>query len=264
MFLINPYILQASGGSYILDTYGSAKVAYSFRKLSSTSTLSCRVRRSSDNAEQDIGFVSDELDTTSLLSFIGANDGYVTTMYDQTTNSIDVTQSTASRQMKIVSSGALVTNNSKVAAEASLDSLISSSTITASNISMLNVINITNTSSIYGRFGIYGDPLATFTAQSDFTLRYDGGSDSGVLTPTTGNKIRYSERSNTAVYDYFNSVENINNTSKSLPDVSGNVALGYASSYFAGYFHETIIWDSSLLSQRTDLETEINNYYGIY
>jgi hypothetical protein len=61
--------------SYILDTYGGAAAAYSLRKLISTySGPSIRVRRSSDNAEQDIAFdTAGNLDTNSLLSFVGAN-----------------------------------------------------------------------------------------------------------------------------------------------------------------------------------------------
>jgi hypothetical protein len=69
---------------FLLDEYPNVKAAYSMRKLSSTYTGACiRVRRSSDNTEQDIGFVNDELDTTALLSFVGSNNGYVTTWYNQ-------------------------------------------------------------------------------------------------------------------------------------------------------------------------------------
>jgi hypothetical protein len=56
----------------LLDTYSNAAAAYSFRKLSNYyAGSSIRVRRSSDNAEQDIGFAGKNLDTTSLASFAG-------------------------------------------------------------------------------------------------------------------------------------------------------------------------------------------------
>lgn len=64
----------------------SPQAALSLKKLISSATNAIRVRRSNDNAEQDIGFTGDDLDTTSLLSFTGANSGYVTTIYDQTGN----------------------------------------------------------------------------------------------------------------------------------------------------------------------------------
>jgi hypothetical protein len=63
----------------LLDTYSGAAAAYSLRLLDSTYTGSAiRVRRSSDNTEQDIGFnVFGELDTVSLTAFAGVGDAFV-------------------------------------------------------------------------------------------------------------------------------------------------------------------------------------------
>ena len=115
MYLINSFRFQsAPSASYLLDSY-SSEGGYSMRKISSTATNCIRVRRSSDNAEQNIGFVSDELDTTSLLSFVGANDGFVTTWYDQSGNSRDAVSPTAATQPRIVLGGVLETKNTKPA-----------------------------------------------------------------------------------------------------------------------------------------------------
>jgi hypothetical protein len=67
-----------------------------------------RVRRSSDNATQNIGLSGSNLDTTSLLSFVGAGDGFVTRIFDQF-NGMNAFQDTASKQAKIVNSGSLIT-----------------------------------------------------------------------------------------------------------------------------------------------------------
>lgn len=64
-----------------------------------------RVRRSSDDAETDIGFVGKDLDVSALLAHVGAGDGFVKTIYDQSGNSKDFGQSTSANQPKIVSSG---------------------------------------------------------------------------------------------------------------------------------------------------------------
>lgn len=57
----------------LLNSYSGASFAYSLRKLSSTYNGSAiRVRRNSDNTEQDIGFVGNELDITTLQSFVGS------------------------------------------------------------------------------------------------------------------------------------------------------------------------------------------------
>jgi hypothetical protein len=70
----------------LLDTYTGAAAAYSLRKLRTAYTGSAiRVRRASDNAEQDIGFnVFGELDTVSLAAHCGSNDGFVVTWYRTT------------------------------------------------------------------------------------------------------------------------------------------------------------------------------------
>jgi hypothetical protein len=66
---------QLETATYLLDSYGGAAAAYSLRKLNSTYVGSAiRVRRSGDNLEGNIGFdASGNLDTASLLSFIGVN-----------------------------------------------------------------------------------------------------------------------------------------------------------------------------------------------
>ena len=102
----------------LLDTYSGATMAISTRKLRTAYTGSAiRVRRSSDNAEQDIGFIGQDLDSASLLSFVGGNDGFVTIWYDQSTSGINPIQATTTKQPKIVSSGTLITENGKPAVQ---------------------------------------------------------------------------------------------------------------------------------------------------
>ena len=100
----------------LLDTYSGAAVAYSAaRRLSSTYTGALiRVRRSSDNAEQDIGYTAGNvLDESALTTFVGANNGFITKLYDQSGNTIDIAQSTALSQPKIVNSGTVLKANTK-------------------------------------------------------------------------------------------------------------------------------------------------------
>ena len=73
-------VLASTTPSLLLDTYTGAAVAYSLRQLRTAYTgAAIRVRRSSDNAEQDINFIGGDLDTASLLTFCGANNGFITT-----------------------------------------------------------------------------------------------------------------------------------------------------------------------------------------
>jgi len=99
----------------LLDVYPSAAAAYSLRKLRSGYAGSAiRVRRSSDNTEQNIGFdANDNLDTSALTTFCGSGDGFVTTWYDQSGNGINATNTTAANQPQIVNAGSIILQNSK-------------------------------------------------------------------------------------------------------------------------------------------------------
>lgn len=112
--IINPYLVQPSVPAFtgLLDTYTGAAAAYSAaRRLATAYTSSLiRVRRSSDNAEQDIGYdVNNVLDESALTTFVGAGNGFVTTWYDQSGNANNAAQSTAANQPQIVSSGVVNT-----------------------------------------------------------------------------------------------------------------------------------------------------------
>jgi hypothetical protein len=84
----------------------SGYAAYALRKLRPAYTgAAIRVRRSSDNAEQDIGFIGETLDTVALSAFIGLNSGYVKIWYDQSGNGRDLIQATTANQLRIVNAG---------------------------------------------------------------------------------------------------------------------------------------------------------------
>lgn len=130
---------SGSVGNLLLDLFPvGAGSGYSVRKLRTGYSGAClRVRRSSDNTEQDIGFTSaGALDTSAISSFVGANSGFVVTWYDQGGNGINVTQSTTGRQPRIVNAGAIDTENSlpTVVFDGSDDALFSgfSSSVTVS------------------------------------------------------------------------------------------------------------------------------------
>jgi len=106
--------LIASSASLILDTYPTAMAVYSLRRMRTAYSGDCvRVRRSSDNVEQNFGFVNNGLDTVALLAFVGANNGFVVTWFDQSGNGHNATQPTASVQPRIVNAGVLDIKNTK-------------------------------------------------------------------------------------------------------------------------------------------------------
>lgn len=103
----------ALDANLILDSYPEASLAFSLRKLRDNYNGSCvKVRRSSDNAEQEFGFVNNYLDTAGILSFCGNGDGFVILWFEQSfgngNNIVVAEQYNASNQPKIVNAGSLI------------------------------------------------------------------------------------------------------------------------------------------------------------
>lgn len=97
----------------LLDLYPGAAAAYSLRALSARWLVQpvVRVRRSSDNDEQD--FTARDIINGNLAAWVGAgNDGFVRTWYDQSGNERDAEQAMAGNQPQIVDDGALTLENS--------------------------------------------------------------------------------------------------------------------------------------------------------
>lgn len=294
-------LLNTESYVFLLDQYSNAKVAYSLRKLSSTYAGSCiRVRRSSDNTEQDIGFVSNELDTTALLSFVGSNSGYVTTWYNQAVQGSDnANNSTAIYQPLIVLSGTLQIVNGKpaifVGANAVLyagdtttfkylhDGTIRSSTVTvmqtASVLSGLKFLWLTGTSgggSIQAQVNFSGTSIRQQIKNA--TVSINNASPSGAVSTSSdylvwqtfdGGNPTPSEK----MIISLNNGANIDNNNNAFTPSTANSTLrmhlfnyqypsvGYGTN---GYCQEMIFWNNNYTADKSAISDNINNYYGIY
>jgi hypothetical protein len=93
----------AAPSPLISDVGITAYGAYAVRKVNPSATKAIQVRRSNDNATQDIGFDSSgNLDMAALQAFVGSASGYVATWYDQSGNARHFTQATPANQPVIV------------------------------------------------------------------------------------------------------------------------------------------------------------------
>lgn len=89
---------------------------YSLRKLNPAYSGPClKVRRSSDDTTQDVGFSGGVLDTSALLAFVGSGNGFVDTWYDQSGNANHAAQAALNQQPRIVSAGVVDSTNGKTA-----------------------------------------------------------------------------------------------------------------------------------------------------
>ena len=257
----------------LLDLYPNAAAAYSVRKLRTAYTGSAiRVRRSSDNAESDIGFSGGNLDTTSLTSFCGAGNGFVTTWYDQSGNARNATQTTAANQPQIVLSGSVINENSKPCLDWNgsnfwLRTAAFSPTITqpVSYFITSQVDSVSNNVICDGVVNGFG----LFYRSTSNNMTYDLGSsllDSSV--PNT--QLLYSIIANTSSSLIYNNSSLELSGNLGTRDVGGftlgNLATGLESFGYQlkGSLQEFVFYASNQNSNITGIQTNINSYYAIY
>jgi hypothetical protein len=260
--------------SLLLDLYPSAAAAYSVRKLRSAySGSAIRVRRSSDNTEQNIGFTAlGDLDTSALTTFCSGTNGFVTTWYDQSGNGANSTQTTAVNQPQIVSSGSVININGKpsiqfdgltnnlansfsgaAGANVSAFAVRSFSSYPATFRTMFNFNTYGLTHNINGGIGSYG--VAHIFNNNSTVKSNDYPTTTGQALDTTINQTTL-ER---------------NNFSATLSSGTGyGPGTGSVGSWdgttqpFLGNLQELVIYQSDKNADKTGIQTNINTYYAIY
>jgi hypothetical protein len=256
----------ASASALLLDTYSGASVAYSLRKLSSSySGSAIRVRRSSDNTEQDIGFTGNELDTTSLTSFVGANDGYVTRWYDQSGNANNSAQAAATVQPQIVSSGTVLTNNSKPSMflenqdSLTFTSLTPITTFTVAKIDTLNyAIHYVLFNNVSPRGYFYG---GTFSGVNGLGI-FDGSAKS-ITGEDTNTHLGYFNYNGTN-YEVAKDGSAISNLASGSNFNLNYIGRQQTALSLNGQLQEIVIYPSTQSSNKSNIESNINTYYSIY
>lgn len=278
----NPlYRPMASSCNLILDSYSGAKVAISLRLLKCNYSGSCiRVRRSSDNTEQDIGFnTAGDIDTSSLKTFVGANDGHVVKWYDQSGNGNDVSQSTASAQARVIISGAVQRTNGKVSVYFDGDDAYNTATVSLNTYLYISAIFKASNNFIIAEHGTnayangngffyFTDANSSWFFSRSSAFYYCSGSNSWAGTNQVLTTL--SNNSSGAAF-YKNGVAQSNGSVTGSPlsntSYTDNIYLwsrANTSLIISGYAQETIIWDKDMASDRAAVELNTNTFYSIY
>lgn len=252
----------------ILDEYPGAAAAYSLRLLNTDYTGDAVVvRRASDNTTQSIGFVDGELDTDALNTFCSGTNGFVTTWFDQSGNGNDSTNAVASEQPKIFDAvTGVILNNGK-------PSLYFDGTDDYLNMNALNnkarldtyfVATTSDTFSMYPtdlsvgfRFGFVSESGSSSTLLNQVYGSPSLYVNSQLFTGTTRNDVFNALNGNKVVV-HQNAV-----TTGWVNYVFGSYSAGVSYRY-VGYLNELISYDSDQSSNRTGIETNINDFYSIY
>lgn len=271
----------------LLDSLTGSAGAFSLRKLSSSySGSAIQVRRASDNTTQDIGFINNQLDVTSLNAFCSGTDGFISIWYNQSDILKNAIQATATNQPKIYDSvNGVELENGKPTIK-----------FIKSNSNWLEVVNTSfgNIQNAISNFSVFKVNTGTTNYPVVFSKSYNinGGiapsltlNDGklhvwidGQLFSPLGNDIRGGQvlMSNTnllgsnGIKFYIDSLLiSQQTTSKDLVGTNTyRFAIGRNnqgnSYYIDGSIQEILLFSNDQTTNKTTIETNINTNYTIY
>tara|TARA_R100001086_G_scaffold188574_1_gene106519 strand:+ start:1055 stop:1954 length:900 start_codon:yes stop_codon:yes gene_type:complete len=280
-----------SVGESLLQIAPDPSIALSLRSLTGGDPLVVRVRRSSDNLEQD--FTASEVSSGALVDFVGSgNDGFVETWYDQG-GSKNATQTNTTNQPKIVESGSLITETrsgvttaaikftSDSGTPANSDFLQTSSTYVSTAVSAIttclvvpcqddsseekgilgknnsnNRVSIDHNSSNGYRFNMPARREYANNGQiiGDVDLYFN------VVAGTTANTDDECFRNNTQLTGNTNTVPSVGADMNQIGSRRGGTSSAKGTD---GNYQEIVIYSSDLRSQGADIRNEIINHYSL-
>jgi len=257
-----------------LDVYGTnAAAAYSLRRLRVAYAGSAiRVRRSSDNAEQNIGFnAGHNLDTAALLTFVGANSAFIVTWYDQTTNARDAVQATTGNQPRIMNAGVI----DRILGKPTILGGLNSNTNLKATFTLnqpANVFSVWNAVAVPGTVMAFDGTNASETA---LELKTGGGVHGEVyggayLTQTypvtVGTPLLTSILFNGVSSNVYKNGASYATGNAGAVNPGGVTLFNYAGFGFGASVNisEYIVYSADKAADLSDINTNINTYYSIY
>lgn len=261
------------------NIFQDAAVAYSLRDLGLGAESVVRVRRSTDNAEQD--FTANEITDGTLTIFCGVGDGFVSVWYNQT-GGANAIQPNASRQPRIVNTGVLETKLGKPAIYMTIgiNLFIDDSTKLLGGDGIRSFVVFSVDGSPQGNSGVFGKWGGTFNEYGLFNnpeLGIFSRNSSNIQTITISNATL---SSSTGLLEgdfndnfqkiFLNSNEIASEAITSIQNSDANFSIG---SYEANnpnlttensYYQDFIIFQAQNTGKQSEIRENINNHYAIY
>lgn len=280
----------------------TAAAAYSLRKVrAGYSNNAVQIRRSSDQAEVDVAFDSDgkvsnsslvtdvteesesggtqvaSSGATTLADFLNpggsGTDAFVVTWYDQSPSGNDITQTTSANQPKIAESGALLADG--VDFDGSASYLDATSALGATSTVGAFIVHKPDDTDenqylIDNRDGT-GDGMRIMQrSDGDGNYRFSMDStnvNSASGSVTTNETLLTAIQSSTAATLFKNAVQQATAADDAI-SVTAAFRIGAnrvsTGTYFDGTMKEIILFTSDQTDNRFKIESNINNYYGLY
>jgi hypothetical protein len=256
----------------LLDSFPGASAAYSLRNLVGTSNPNVvRVRRSSDNTEQD--FTAAQVTNGTLTTFCGAGNGFVRTWYDQSGNANNAGQATTASQPQIVSAGSLLLEASKpvIRFDGSDDFLsqINNTSISQPFTTVIAVKRIAGTSNPNAFRAASGatNPAAVLYWGTDASLQIFAGGAINLGNSTTNNILA------AVAWNGAASVYSVNGGQVTSSPGTGyltnteplRIGRGVSETEYANIsLREFIIYPSNQAANLAGINFNINAHYAIY
>lgn len=275
----------ATPAAPIDDVGASSYRAFGLRKLRAAYAGSAIRVRYTDSTEADIGFTgSGDLDTVTLLAGTAAHGGsaWIKTWYDQSGNTRNGTQTTTTKQARIVNSNVVDTKNSKPSAlfaSSNYDDSTNFGLWAAGAFSLLAVFSSTastTTTLVAERGGSSNYNVAFHSSSAGNAMRITMTDDAAVaFVSHTGAVLANATLAQLSVVDTGTSVQNwVDNatvaattysrsghTMTATDDTFGSA--GFSSAYLDGTAAEVIEFTSALNStQRQAGAANQKGYYG--
>jgi hypothetical protein len=196
----------------------------------------------------------------------GTGDGYLKTWYDQSGNSNHATQSSKTKQPKIVENAALLTDG--IDFDGTDDELETGANITGSTINGFVVANLDGTDG-KSLYSVGNTKPNVFFGNPSLVYAINGGTSlSGGTAPTLRDTLFTSLFiSGGTSKGFINAVEIISGDAGSNSASSDRLTIGNLQSgdrFMNGSMKELILYTSDQSNNRFKIESNINNYYGLY
>jgi hypothetical protein len=269
---------QVAAVNPLLDDYAGATAAFGFRLMDSGyAGAAVRIRRSSDDAEADIGFSGNDFDSAAAATHIGGGTGFITTWYDQSGNFRDFVQATSTAQPTYTASG--IDGKPCMTFDGTSDYLrapvLTSALIDNNSGYIVTVINNTSFASgdrliLLDAGNAYYDIQVNLATPSISAVNYDGSAD--VATVSTGFSFGAD-----IVFEWVhtggNVIANVNNGTDATT-ASGNTSVlttgnqdiakdTFGVGWWPGLMSEMVFYEGTL-PDRAGVKANINGYYNLY
>ena len=234
-----------------------------------------RIRRASDNAETDIGFDGIDLDTAAIATFCAGTNGFVKTWYNQDGSGNDLVQTSTGAQPKIydASTGVGLDGTHPALYFDSVDTfLIDSTGLDIGSLSSFVVAHLNSTANgqmILALSASSGNKrwYAPFVNSGNFNFGY-ASSTTAITTSANANKNLHTMIAGSTLgvaQAWVNSVSAGTATLDSGVDPADTGVMSLDSTFQAvGFVQAVIFYNADKSTDRTAIESALNDYFNIY